>query len=250
MKNCDEMVESLLERRAQYAAEQKGKRARIARIAAAAGCACLAVLLGVGIWQGGKPGAAQPEQTVADALYPGIKDTFDVSRGESPVDPAANNKIIVHPVSGVSADRAIVGLKDEDFVAMTREEMVEYFGVNYIPEVPEDILPWEDERSGVYRKDGGTGEVYWAADILNYADADFTRTVHVEVNKGSDVPQCCLYFEGKEEKSVINSVELLIGQSKNGYYYAEFQYQNVGFLISAGGVTQEEFVNILASILK
>ena len=42
-------------------------------------------------------------------------------------------------------------------------------GVDYIPTVPEDIKAWEDEQIGIYKRDGGIGEVYWDADIMNYA---------------------------------------------------------------------------------
>lgn len=132
---------------------------------------------------------------------------------------------------------------------MTREEMVEYYGVDYIPEVPADIKPREDECAGIYRRDGGTGEVYWDADILNYSNEDFTRNVHVEVDKGSYVFRDCLLFKGSEERSTINHHEVLICRSTDGHYYAEFMYNGVGFFINAKGVTEEEFVAIIKSVL-
>lgn len=52
MKNCNEMVDSLLERRERYVAEQKRKRAVITRSAAAVCCVCLIALLGFGVWNG------------------------------------------------------------------------------------------------------------------------------------------------------------------------------------------------------
>ncbi len=249
MKNCDEMVNSLLERREQYAVRQKRKRTVIIRTVTSMCCVCLVALLGFGMWQGGIFGTTPPDQTVEDALYPGIKDNFDESKGESPDNPAANNRIIINSINGISADGMNISLLGDDFVEMTREQMVEYYGVDYIPDVPADIKPWEDERSGIYKRDGGTGEVYWDADILNYSNEDFSRTVHLEVDKGSNVLQDCFYFKGTEEKSVINNVEVLIGLSENGYYYAEFMYNDVGFLLDAKGVTQDEFVAIISSVL-
>lgn len=53
MKNCDEMVNSLLERRNQYVAEQKRKRKMITRTATSMCCLSLVALLGFGMWQGG-----------------------------------------------------------------------------------------------------------------------------------------------------------------------------------------------------
>lgn len=250
MKNSEEMVNSLLERRDRYVTDQKKKKTIITRTVTSMCCVCLVALLGFGMWQGGMFNTTPPDQTVEDALYPGIKDNFDESKGESPDNPAANNKIVINTINGIAADKMNIALMIDDFVELTREEMKEYYGVDYIPDVPADIKPWADEQSGIYRRNGGTGEVYWDADILNYSNEDFTRSVHVEVDKGSYVLQDYLYFKGTEEKSVINNIEVLIGLTENGYYYSEFMYNGVGFLIDAEGVTEEEFVAIIASIIK
>ena len=250
MKNYDELTNDLLERRDLYVADQKKKRKRVMGIATSLCCFCLVALLGFGMWQGEMFNTTPPDQTLEDALYPGIKDNFDESKGESPDSPSANNKIVINTINGISADRMNINIAVDDFVKMTREEMIEYYGVDYIPDVPADIKPWEDERSGIYKRDGGTGEVYWDTDILNYSNEDFTRSVHVEVDKGSYVLQDYLYFNGTEEKSVINNVDVLIGLTENGYYYSEFMYNGVGFLIDAEGVTEDEFVAIIASIIK
>lgn len=53
MKNCDEMVKDLFERREQYVAEQKRKRKMITRIASSICCVCLVAFMGVGAWQSG-----------------------------------------------------------------------------------------------------------------------------------------------------------------------------------------------------
>ncbi len=53
MKNCDEMVNSLLERRARYVAGQKRKRKVITRTVTSMCCVCLVVLLSFGVWESG-----------------------------------------------------------------------------------------------------------------------------------------------------------------------------------------------------
>ena len=58
------------------------------------------------------------------------------------------------------------------------------------------------------------------------------------------------FFNGTEEKSIINNFEVIIGLSEDGYYYSEFMYKGVGFLIDADGVTEDEFVAIISSILQ
>ena len=250
MKNYDELTNDLLERRDRYVADQKKKRKRVMGVASSLCCFCLVALLGFGMWQGGMFNTTPPDQTVEDALYPGIKDNFDESKGESPDNPAANNKIIINTINGISADRMNIALMVDDFIEMSPEEMCEYYGVDYIPDVPADIKPWPEQRSGIYKRNSETGEVYWDANILNYSNEDFTRNVHIEVDKGSYVLQDYLYFKGTEEKSVINNVDVLIGLTENGYYYSEFMYKGVGFLINADGVTKEEFIAIISSIIK
>ncbi len=242
MKNYDELTNDLLKRRDCFVANQKKKR----KIVTSFCCVCLIAFLGIGIWQGGIFSTTPPDRTIDDAIYPGIVDTFDDKNGEVP----DNNKIVINTITGISADRMNIAIKADDFVEMSLEEMCEYYGVNYIPDVPDDIKPWPDQRSGIYKRNGGTGEVYWDTDILNYSNEDFTRTVHIEANKGSYVLKDYLFFKGTEEKSIINNHEVFIGLSENDFYYSEFMYKNVGFLIDAKGVTEDEFVAIIASIIK
>lgn len=250
MKNYDEITHDLLERRDRYITEQNKKRKRRISVAAPICCFCLVALLGIGMWQGGMFRTTQPEQALDDAIYPEIKDNFDESKGESADNPVSNNKIVVHSINRVSSNKNSIALLWDDFVEMTRDEMKEYYGVDYVPDVPADIAPWEDERHGIYKRDGGTGEVYWDTDILNYSNEDFTRKVHLEVAKGGYPFVDCLFFEPTEEKSIINNIEVMIGQTEDGYYYAEFMYQNVGFILNANSVTQDEFVAIIESIIK
>lgn len=256
MKNYDELTNDLLQRRDRYVADRKKKRKRAVSVAASLCCVCMAALLGFGMRQGGLLDGASPDRALEDTLPPdaedtqhlGAEDPFDGGRSESVDTPVTGDKIVINSIEAVSADHNIC-LFAEDFVEMTRDEMVEYYGVDYIPEVPADIKPWEEERAGIYRRDGGTGEVYWDADILNYSNEDFTRNVHVEVDKDSYVLRDYYFFKGSEERSTINHHEVLIGCSIDGRYYSEFVYNGVGFCIDAEGVTEEEFVAMIKSVL-
>ena len=222
MKNCYEMVNSLFERREQYITEQKEKRRVMTRIAASVCCVCLVALLGFGMWQ----------------------------EGESPNNPAANNKIIVHQIDGLSATKMNICLLGDDFVEMNKAEVNEYYGINVFPTIPDDIKEWEDQHFGIYKRNGGTGEVYWDGMVLNYSNEDFSRAVNIEVQKNA-LPVCDYGFlEATEEKSIINNAEVAIGESENGYCYAQFLYHNVGFQVIGEGLTQDEFVAVIASLIK
>lgn len=71
MKNCNEMVSSLLERREQYEAEQKRKRKLIMTTAIPLGCLCLIAVLGVGVWQSGILGTSDIPQDKNDSVIAG-----------------------------------------------------------------------------------------------------------------------------------------------------------------------------------
>lgn len=67
MKNCEEMVNSLFERKDRYVAEQKRKRAIITRAVASVCCFSLVALLGFGLWQGGMFDTT-PSTTINDSI--------------------------------------------------------------------------------------------------------------------------------------------------------------------------------------
>ncbi|MBO5078397.1 MAG: hypothetical protein J6B67_01780 [Oscillospiraceae bacterium] len=241
MKNSEEMVNSLLQRRAQYAARQKRKRTVIACTAASLCCVCLIALLGFGI---GNREPAMPDQTLEGPEHPGINETGE----NTAYDPAPKNKIVIHTIDSIPSSQMGIALKLDDFVEMTREEMIEYIGLDYIPDVPADLSLRENQHCGIYRRNGGTGEVYYDGDVLLYYNANLTRCVALQVDKGTYLYVDHYFLDGTEEKSVINNVEVFIGLTADGHYYTEFMYQNVGFLISAYGVTQEEFISVISSV--
>ena len=249
MKSCDEMVSSLLERREQYAAEQKRKRKVLIRTVTSMCCVCLVALLGFGVSQGDWFNIL-PEQPIDDTLYPGVKDAFDENKGEYAENSAANNKIIVHQIDDLSADRHNICLFIDDFVLMDKNELNEYYGINVFPTVPNDMKEWEDQQFGIYRRNGGTGEVYWDGTVFNYSNENFSKTINIEVKKDSLPLSDYALLKSTEEKSIINNIEIAIAQSDNGYYYAQFMYHNVGFQIIANGITQDEFVEVISSLIK
>ena len=259
MKNHDELTNDLLERRDRYVADQKRKRKTVMSITTSFCCVCLVALLGFGMLQGGMFGTTPPiiggEQTLSGDNsnlnpneYTGLNDNKQNQNGQVSI--PNNNEIIINYIEGISADKMNIALMLNDRIEMSIEELREYYGVNYVPDVPADIKMWPDQSGEIFRRNGGTGEVYWDGNGLNFSNEDFTRSVHVEVDKGSYVLQDYLYFKGTEEKSVINNIEVVIGLTENGYYYSEFMYNGVGFLVDAEGVTEEEFVAIITSIIK
>lgn len=237
MKNCDEMVNSLLERRDRYTAEQEKRRKILTRTVTSACCACLAVLAGFCVYKA----YAAPEQS--DVPYP--SGTIDEINGEPPT----NDKIVINQIDRVSEDKfSNICLFWDDFAAMDKEELNDYYGVNIFPAVPDDIKEWEEQNLGIFRRNGGRGEVYWDGLAINYSNEDFSRSVTVDVVKGE--PFCDILLEEALQKSTVNGIETALAQSDDGYYHAQFKYRGVGFSVLAKGLTQDEFVAVVQSLIK
>ena len=232
MKTYDETIRAVFGRMEAYEQKKRKKRAVYRKVAGWSCCLCLMALLGIGAWQG---------RTANGPEIP----------GPDKVDSAADDKIVICPmeVSGARLKQDIA-LMCDDFVEMTPEEMMAYYGVNVVPEVPAELEAWEDQRCGVFRRGGGTGEVYWDGNVLNFSNDSFSRSVNLEVWKARSFISCVAYFDLIEERSVINGVEVAIALSEGGYYHAEFTRGGVGFRLIAEGLSEEEVVTVIRSLTR
>lgn len=234
MKNSNEMVRSLLERKAEYEENQKRKKKIITRTVTTLSCICLAVLVGFGVWHGSNNVKSEPNTT------------------ESTEASAANNKIVVQQIDGILGDggrKMNISLNWDDFVKMDKAALVNYYGTNLFPEVPPDLKEWEDSN-GIYKRNGGTGEVYYDKIILNYSNDDFSRSVNIETEKNVMPKSDCAFFSEIENDSTINNTAVGIGKTDDGYYYAQFKYHGVGFRLICNGLTESEVVSVISSLIK
>ncbi len=90
MKNCDEMVSCLFERREQYEAKKRYSRKLLIRTTAPVCCALLLTLLGFGAWQSGLLKQA-PTHTAQDAVIPGTKDWYGPGEEAPQTDNSGND---------------------------------------------------------------------------------------------------------------------------------------------------------------
>ncbi len=94
MKNYNEMADDVFRRRDEIVQKQRRTRKSIVTTLS---CVCLAVLVGVGLWQSG---IFTPEvQQTEDAIYPGIKDNY--GPGE---EPSVNENNVYQPTGTVTLD--------------------------------------------------------------------------------------------------------------------------------------------------
>ena len=250
MKTYDEITNGLLERRDAYISEKNRKRKAITGVVTSLCCFCLVALVCIGVWQSGAMNGTSPEQTIDDALFPGIKDTLDDLKGETdkPDSSSALPQIIVNDLGDRTEQIMNIALHGKDLVKMTNEELISYYGVDFFPELPEGMKQTFNEFGGIFKRNNGTGEVYWDADQRSYKNADESKWVCVTVDKNNRVFQQFILFRPTDNISVINGVDIMFGKTEHNILYAEFMYKNVGFLVSAEGLTQDEFTAVVTSL--
>jgi len=140
MKNCNEMVNSLLERREQYIEEQKRKRTIIIRTASTACCVCLVALSVFRVFQS-NVGNTPPDRPIAsdvntDPVNTSVEGqdsrTNEPTISENTKVPVTNNKIRIQKIEDLPGNSSsmLFDLMVDDFIPMIRDEINEYYGTN------------------------------------------------------------------------------------------------------------------------
>ncbi len=265
MKNYDELTENLLKRRDRYVVEQKKKKKTVINVAASMCCLCFVALFGFGVWHSGMLETVSP--VTSDVSF--ITDNPDndnslqqtTDSGEEAINNSNNfeqtdkttnnNEIRIQEIGELPSisDKMFIALMTDDFILMTNDEVIEYYGINIFPAVPTDIESKDNQRLGIY-KGKTSGEIYFDGNKIQYSNEDSSRGLAVNVDKNCLPFVFCDLFADNQTKSIVNDVEVGIAQTPIGEMYAEFTYQNVGFRIYACGLAQDEFVGVIASIIE
>ena len=244
MKSYEEMSKNVISRINEHEEKVKKQRRFFTRVVAPIGCVCLIALAGFGISQF----KSEPPTLIDNTASQGVEDTSEDNREGAP----SKNIIVINELEEIPADEEMFfALLGKDFIEMTPEELNEYYSTNVFPTVPSDFT-LQEGCYGIYKREGGTGELYWDGNKIQYSPERANRWIAVTVLKGKIPVDLMGVFNDPEGKSVINNVEVGIGRiSGENYdiYYAEFMYKNVGFKICADSVTEEELVSIIASLL-
>lgn len=244
MKSYEEMSRNVISRINEHDEKVKKQRKVLARVVAPISCVCLIALAGFGISQFNN----EPPTLIDNTASQGVEDTSEDNREGAP----SKNTIVINELEEIPADQEMLfALWTEDHITMTSEELNEYYGTNVFPTVPSDFT-LQKGYYGIYKREGGTGELYWDVNKIQFSPERARRWIAVNVQKGVIPVDFMGVFNNPEEKSVINNVEVGIGRIVDEYadiYYAEFMYKNVGFKICADSVTEEELISIIASLL-
>lgn len=147
----------------------------------------------------------------------------------------------------------------KNYVKWGISKVNEYFGKDvrpgYIPADLNSNFDYDKYEHVVFISDG-----YVYRDNITYIykkdlEDPSSPNLSVCVSKGK-IPETDFYFVGGEhgfrlskEVSTIGETSVSVQHNKEGYC-AKFMYQNNGYFISSDGISQEEFIKVLMSIVK
>lgn len=144
----------------------------------------------------------------------------------------------------------------DDFVPMTEDELLDYYDVTFsfetlFPQLQEVITV--NKARGIYKRENG--DVYFDNNQFSFLSADNTQEITVvlakehlpwfDINTAYDYPLLKTFYK---------DIEMTIchyTDARNGddMYYAEFIYQENGYLVYTRNMTKLDFIKAVDSLL-
>lgn len=280
MPDCDAVKQAIL---AQPVAQ---KRRYGARYLAAAAAFAVIFAAGWASMSGLFSSAPDPAPLPPDASIPSVMDTSESSddTGDPTVDPAdpleATESLMadVHfnDLNGVAdTDRALAKWVYDNAVEWDLSRVLEYVGCDSLPaKLPEGLLPTFDEDSRWMYSENDDGTVWaqfgfaWREDPGSEAYNPLERRLDVTVSK-SEIFNCGIWmFREEMQPSTLRGVTLYLGERQIGYgpytvvedgpntpagYYdlfvAQFEHGGLYYDVTAENLSEEEFIETVASML-
>lgn len=257
MKNYNEVANDVFEKRDRLLKQKKSRQKKAVQIGLPVVCICAVVAVISGVKA--HPDTA-PEQAaeIVSATVAAVQTTQKTE-----------NKILVNTVlpENVGMNSICDFYVDiNDYVPMTKDELRTFYGTEIFPRVPDDMAEYvghlgagSSRSYGIYRANGGTGEVTHDNQLIMYVnrEAEGNRSLEIEVSKRFRYMSVnnfgSIYTHDELTKdlscSVINGVEVYIYyHSKADYYAVNFIYNDTGFSIRADGFSEAEIVAVTESL--
>lgn len=270
MKSCDEMVNSLLERRDRYAAEQEQKRKALTRTVTSMCCVCLVALLGFGVWQGGMLNN-QPPATLDDSEPDELNN--EQTQGSQSGQQTEPNTSASQPNNDMTTKHLFALneiTKTVNAAPLYRDpnlhyneiwdfnKAADYLGVN-IPEAVNAVfdgntLKYTDnnEFTVTYENTGAIVE-----DIMYYGFAGTDAAKIIILASKLRPPYDCIYFSDTENITEIRIPEtdeiislLVYSQLEYSFYVIDFEYNGNYYRITAENIRLNSLDDLVREIVK
>lgn len=240
MKSYEETAFSVMEKIEKHRAAQKRKRQIVLGTTIPLCSICIIVAMGFFTMESRLPKPA-PDSPIPAASEPPTESVTAQA-------PSQQNTIVIHPIENTNNEISYFALFRDDFISMTKEQVNDYYGINVYPTVPED-LSMQKIAAGIYKRNGGTGEIYHDQNRQEYRNEKDSRSIVVETAKGKLPFFQFVIPDVSSGNSIINGHDVTIGINEYGWYSVWFLYQGVGFYIGAEGITQQELIDVISSLI-
>ncbi len=248
MKDYREVAQEILLRRDQYAAK---RQRRVRQTAATITCFCIVGLLSFGAWRGGL--LTPPVQ------IPDPENSTEASRlpsGETAAPPTGQGQVQELPravFNSVTADPAVypeIALPLEDYIPLTYEELLDYYGVSLSVEtlLPDSAFQVKAGQSwGIYCS--GTRGIYYDMNRVMLEGEDGT-TLEIAFSKAAHRPAA--FFTPETPTLAFTEIQgrrLALLQYTDGggmsCYHAELLQGEVAWYVTAVGMEEADFLRVL-----
>lgn len=230
--------------------------------------ACLTVAV-CALWAIGLREPAGPAETAAMSDPKASEELLPTETQPADSVPPEEPEQITRPVVQVNLNQldgapeagtysAWLDLSEENFVPMTREELLDYYGVTLpVGEVLPDLTavgPKEDSGygRGIYHNESG---VYLDTNTFSFESADGVRGVYVKLEMARSLSSYVLELsKDMLAFTTINGWELALFQYSNwegdNCQYVEFRQNGVTYYVRGKNLDNQEFAAVLEALLE
>lgn len=131
----------------------------------------------------------------------------------------------------------------------TQKEYIEYLGVEPRPSyIPEGLIEQPVDNINVVENKNGT--MAFDNGCFNYNSKDNKKILTITTSKGDYPKNCGLIANESNNKSNIDGIEVNVGYDQHSKYVATFIFKGIGYEIESVNITQDEFINVLISVIQ
>lgn len=242
MKTSEQMTNDVLSRRNKAIKDRAAARRRMLSIGVpCAGCLALVAVIGATV-------AVRSNGGISHTSSPGAYITNDSGKENTHYELVSYNENIIHFNDNFVSNQYDIDKSIWDFKPMTEAELNAYYGTR-LTLLSEKYSDWTFNNApyGVYTENGN--EVY-TENSVSYISPDSKSSICVDMSKGElplyrgvgdDLKES--FFAGDNDKKAV------LFRCGDDMFKAQFMRGGSGFLISANGIGEEEFLNIVREYL-
>lgn len=198
--------------------------------------------------------AGEPDRN--STLCPGVVspntgETDSIASSSAEQNASAESPVSLTKTDNLPQTRAMLwALHTDDSVPMDAEGIEEYYGFRIDPALPEDLTARESNPR-IYRRDGGSGEIYWDLNSFTFENADQSRGITVSLTRefGSSVFDLWNIFPDPSASTVLNGIPVYFGVTESEEYFAYFTLGRSEVFAFSFGLDLDEFFTAVNSLI-